>query len=176
MMEEEPTKNKVMNCTPEDHHLRPAEDLLRNRRRQHSKKVSQISDKSGKKWTTSKTHLLVRSLSDSARHIRPNIDKQIQTKDKCLTLSLSDSRLFTKSSAKKSLVDILNLETEEPECCSCGCEKDLENDYSEDEGCFVISSVPPRDMIEVETDKVNFIPRFIKIGVTPSLCSPVLLS
>ena len=117
-----------------------------------------ILDKnSGKKWP-----LLVRSLSDSAK-LHKIKNARIKTETKALTLSLSDSRLFRskKSTSARSLaghssdlLDILN--DKETETCSCGCDQDIEEDYSEDEGCFVITSVPASNEEQEEvTNKVK---------------------
>ena len=69
------------------------------------------------------------------------------------------------SSGKKhhsSLLDIWS--DKDPELCSCGCDQDLaeeddeEEDFSdEDEGCFVITTVPPSNEPEEVTNKVNFL-------------------
>ena len=61
-----------------------------------------------------------------------------------------------------SLLDIWS--DKDPELCSCGCDQDLaeeddeEEDFSdEDEGCFVITTVPPSNEPEEVTNKVNFL-------------------
>ena len=106
-----------------------------------------------KKWP-----LLVRSLSDSAKYRRQGSrtsHSNSKTETKALTLSLSDSRLFTHK--KSSLLDII-LNDKDPETCSCGCDQDLEpenEEFSEDEGCFVITSVPQSQEEEV-TNKVKY--------------------
>ena len=140
-----------------------------------------------KKWP-----LLVRSLSDSAKYLNRNAARAAYSANsanssseprsvletKALTLSLSDSRLFSGGSAvtstrgnhnggsnpKKhhsSLLDIWS--DKDPELCSCGCDQDLaeeddeEEDYSdEDEGCFVITSVPQSNEPEEVTNKVTW--------------------
>ena len=87
--------------------------------------------------------LLVRSLSDSAkyRHLR------LETQSKALTLSLSDSRLFTYKHSLGDLHKSSNKEFEQETSCSCGCDQGDEEDldYSEDEGCFVITNVPQNE-------------------------------
>ena len=110
-----------------------------------------------KKWP-----LLVRSLSDSAK-LHKIKNARIKTETKALTLSLSDSRLFSSKksvtsarSLSSDLLDILN--DKETETCSCGCDQDIEEeeDYSEDEGCFVITSVPASNEEQEEvTNKVR---------------------
>ena len=130
-------------------------------------------NKNSKKWP-----LLVRSLSDSAKlhHLHKN-PRQIKTETKAWTLSLSDSRLFSSKKSLTSLVpgdlqdttaasavilDILNDKDLAVETCSCGCDREggsecLEEDcYSEDEGCFVITSVPASNEEQEEvTNKVK---------------------
>ena len=97
---------------------------------------------SHKKWP-----LLVRSLSDSAKYRR----RFQPTEAKALTLSLSDSRLFGQNCNKfsKNQLDFF----EKDDICSCGCDQDLEDVYSEDEGCFVITSVPQSNEEEEEEEE-----------------------
>ena len=180
-------------------------------RRRLSKNQANRHQNNNKKWP-----LLVRSLSDSAKYRNSrsgnpaslsgnayinltnkssvNSAENIKTETKALTLSLSDSRLFSKT--KKSsgvhqfdeffVQTLTGMDRNDPETCSCydccGCddtaddddddseqrqqvlagnnfelnlagnfefldeedsnEEDEEADYSEDEGCFVITSVP----------------------------------
>ena len=136
----------------------PRRRLSKNSRNSHNKK-----------WP-----LLVRSLSDSAKYrsrVAPSgigiPNQHAKTETKALTLSLSDSRLFThkKSPSLLDLQDValqtlnLNKNAGDPvetciSTCSCGCDNNQEDDpdlvefgededvYSEDEGCFVITSVP----------------------------------
>ena len=123
-------------------------------------------NKNSKKWP-----LLVRSLSDSAKlhHLHKN-PRQIKTETKAWTLSLSDSRLASKKDlctgdlpdASTVILDILNDKDLTVETCSCGCDRAgssecLEEDcYSEDEGCFVITSVPASNEEQEEvTNKVK---------------------
>lgn len=141
-----------------------------------------------KKWP-----LLVRSLSDSAKYLNRNAARAAYSahvpseprsvlETKALTLSLSDSRLFSGGGTSvtstrcnlsngsrdpkkhhSSLLDIWS--DKDPELCSCGCDQDLaeddddeeEEDYSdEDEGCFVITSVPQSNEPEEVTNKVTW--------------------
>ena len=176
-------------------------------RRRLSKNQANRHQNNNKKWP-----LLVRSLSDSAKYRNSRSgnpaslsgnayinltnksstnSENIKTETKALTLSLSDSRLFSKT--KKSsgvhqfdeffVQTLTGMDRNDPETCSCGCddtaddaddcrlddceqvlagnnfelnlagnfefldeedsnEEDEEADYSEDEGCFVITSVP----------------------------------
>ena len=128
------------------------------------------------KNTSKKWPLLVRSLSDSAKLHLSSGKPPIKTETKALTLSLSDSRLFSASNKKSLtflsdeedsgdleetvLLDILSSDGDgkDPETCSCGCDRPdcLEEDYSEDEGCFVITSVPASNEEQEEvTNKVK---------------------
>ena len=130
------------------------------------------------KNTSKKWPLLVRSLSDSAKLHLSSGKPPIKTETKALTLSLSDSRLFSASNKKSLtflsdeedsgdleetvLLDILSSDGKDPETCSCGCDRAgssecLEEDcYSEDEGCFVITSVPASNEEQEEvTNKVK---------------------
>ena len=104
-----------------------------------------------KKWP-----LLVRSLSDSAKYRR---SKNSKTETKALTLSLSDSRLFTHR--RSSFLD-LDLRDKDAETCSCGCEREMceTEEFSEDEGCFVITSVP-QSQEEEANNKVSLYSRVL---------------
>lgn len=101
-----------------------------------------------KKWP-----LLVRSLSDSAKY-RRSISK-IET-SKAMTLSLSDSRLSSKKASNSLLELYTDKDSNEEEICSCGCDQALEElSYSEDEGCFVITSVPRSNVEELDVKVTN---------------------
>ena len=141
--------------------------------------ISSTNTTRGQQQRAKKWPLLVRSLSDSAKYRRqqgsnhaPSAKKTVETK--ALTLSLSDSRLFTHK--KCSFMDFI-YNDKEAETCSCGCEQDFEPDlqnlanlanfggsveiaedeeFSEDEGCFVITSVPQSHLAEEVTNKVRF--------------------
>ena len=114
-----------------------------------------------KKWP-----LLVRSLSDSAKYANSKIiPKQQATETKSLTLSLSDSRLFrlkkvccSSSSGDNNILFLDILSDKDPDTCSCGCDQDVDiEDFSEDEGCFVITSVPQSNTTKQQevTNKVR---------------------
>ena len=173
-------------------------------RRRLSKNQTNRHQNNNKKWP-----LLVRSLSDSAKYrnsrsgnpaslsgnayinLTNKSSVNIKTETKALTLSLSDSRLFSKTKKSSAggvhqfdeffVQTLTGMDRNDPETCSCGCddtadddeddseqqqvlagnnfelnlagnfeflddedsnEEEDEGDYSEDEGCFVITSVP----------------------------------
>ena len=118
-------------------------------RRRLSKNPSRPTGRQNKKWP-----LLVRSLSDSAKYrsrsgLNPlPYSAKHQTETKALTLSLSDSRLFSNNKSRnggllettrlfddlivqnvtgldKNLQVYAGMDKNDPETCSCGCEETI---------------------------------------------------